>query len=114
MRIIVCHMETLPLYSALWWCPLWGAYARCTVAASGCGETAQGDQTYKRCDGSIQYTPQLLKRTPSRPDMGIIVSCLTEIVVCLGECIMGIFGAIADCLGCVIAGTPYISASCHP
>lgn len=46
--------------------------------------------------------------------MGIIVSCLTEIVVCLGECIMGIFGAIADCLGCVIAGTPYLSASCHP
>ncbi|KAF8476310.1 hypothetical protein DFH94DRAFT_758373 [Russula ochroleuca] len=43
--------------------------------------------------------------------MGIIVSCLTEIVVCFGECIMGIFGAIADCLGCIIAGTPLSALS---
>jgi hypothetical protein len=39
-----------------------------------------------------------------RLEMGIIISCLVGIVTCLGECVMGVIGAIVDCLECVISG----------
>ena len=46
--------------------------------------------------------------------MGIIVSCLTGFVTCIGECIIGIIGAILDCLECVILGAPIILRLPHP
>ena len=56
-----------------------------------------------------QYTPNFTSFSQAnsrRLEMGIIVSCLTGIVTCFGECIIGIIGAIVDCLECVISGTP--------
>jgi len=56
-----------------------------------------------------QYAPNFTSfslANSRRLEMGIIISCLTGIVTCLGECIIGIIGAIVDCLECVISGTP--------
>lgn len=61
-----------------------------------------------------QYTPNFtsfLKPTHGVLEMGIIVSCLAGIFTCFGECIIGIIGAIADCLECVISGAPNLPFS---
>jgi hypothetical protein len=54
---------------------------------------------------NINTTYPLPTPNYKRPEMGIIVSCLTGIVACLGACVMGIIGTIADCLECIVSGT---------
>ena len=93
------------------WCPRWGSLLVAQIATSGMRRDRWRADHIKdvMADGPIPiYSPSFLKPTPGVLEMGIIVSCLAGIVACFGECIIGIIGAIVDCLECVISGAPII------